>query len=513
MTAPLPTILDFIDDPGIARLWHTATTGRAWRTFLSALFGLQIPEADLQLFRDCTGLQTPPTTPQNEAWLICGRRAGKSRTLALLAVFFATLRDHRPYLAPGERAIVQVIASDRKQAKSTLRFCHGMLAGDPTLNQLIESETADEIHLGNQVTINVQTANYKSIRGYAVCAALLDECAFWRDEYSANPDIEVLNALKPCMGQFPNAFILGASSPFSKRGLLWEAYRQHWGNPDAPLVWKADTRTMNPTIPEKLIQKAYAEDPQWADAEYGANFRSDIQSFITRDLLDACTDNDVRSRPPIPATNYVAFADPSGGSNDSFTLAVAHSEPATGQIILDCLQEWKPPFNPSAVVADIKALLQNYRLTTLTGDHYAAQWVTESFAKEGLQYWRSQINRSDLYLNLLPLLTAGRVRLLDHPAMQQQFVRLERKTAAGKDKIDPPRHQHDDLCNAVAGACVNAAKHNAAFRVTNPIVIGARGTPYPELGTGLRGTPMAGTGFEPAVRTGKRFDQDFSRDW
>ncbi len=115
------------------------------------------------------------------------------------------------------------------------------------------------------------------------------------------------------MSIIPNAFLLAASSPFSKRGILYDAYRNHWGQPDAPLVWKAASKVMNPTVSDKLIADAYARDPQWADAEYGANFRSDIAAFIDRELLIAATDTDVHVRPPLPAANYCAFADPEGG--------------------------------------------------------------------------------------------------------------------------------------------------------------------------------------------------------
>jgi len=41
---------------------------------------------------------------------------------------------------------------------------------------------------------------------------------------------------------------------------------------------------------------------------------------------------------------YVGFVDPSGGSADSFTLAVAHRDAES--LILDAIREVKPPFSP-----------------------------------------------------------------------------------------------------------------------------------------------------------------------
>jgi hypothetical protein len=50
----------------------------AWRAFLAALFGLPLTHDQLVLFQQCTGRSTSPTNPLREAWLVVGRRVGKS---------------------------------------------------------------------------------------------------------------------------------------------------------------------------------------------------------------------------------------------------------------------------------------------------------------------------------------------------------------------------------------------------------------------------------------------------
>jgi hypothetical protein len=48
----------------------------------------------------------------------------------------------------------------------------------------------------------------------------------------------------------PNAMLLCASSPYAQRGSLFTAFKQHFGKAGDPiLVWRAPTRTMNPTVP------------------------------------------------------------------------------------------------------------------------------------------------------------------------------------------------------------------------------------------------------------------------
>src|SRR5262245_57390289 len=129
------TILDAMDDAKLFAPWFARSprSWDAWRAFLSALFGLQMTEQQAEVFRTCTGRSTIPTSPSNEAWLICGRRAGKSFTMALIAVYLACFRSYREHLAPGERAAVMVIAADRKQSRVVMRYVRALLNDIPML--------------------------------------------------------------------------------------------------------------------------------------------------------------------------------------------------------------------------------------------------------------------------------------------------------------------------------------------------------------------------------------------
>src|SRR6516162_2600239 len=139
----------------------------------------------LAIYQHCTGRSAPPTQRATEAWLVCGRRAGKSFTLALCAIFLACFFDYRRHLAPGERATVLIIATNSKQARVIFRYVRALLTNIPMLTKLIERETADSFDLSNSVTIEVHPASAKSTRGYAVVAALLDEVAFFPTDDSA----------------------------------------------------------------------------------------------------------------------------------------------------------------------------------------------------------------------------------------------------------------------------------------------------------------------------------------
>jgi hypothetical protein len=47
------------------------------------------------------------------------------------------------------------------------------------------------------------------------------------------------------------------------------------------LVWQAPTQAMNPKVPAIFIANAYAEDEASAAAEYGAEFRRDLEAFVS----------------------------------------------------------------------------------------------------------------------------------------------------------------------------------------------------------------------------------------
>ena len=139
--------------------------------------------------------------------------------------------------------------------------------------------------LRNRIVIEVHTASFRSTRGYAICCGLLDEMAFWpTSEDSSEPDVEVINAIRPGMATIPGAMLLCASSPYSRRGALYTAWRAHFAKDGDPvLVWRAPTREMNPTVPQRVIDEAMEADP----ARHRNLYR--FQAWRGRPDADGCT--------------------------------------------------------------------------------------------------------------------------------------------------------------------------------------------------------------------------------
>jgi hypothetical protein len=278
------------------------------------------------------------------------------------------------------------------------------------------------------------------------------------------------NALMPGLARVPNSILIGISTPHRKSGLLYNKFAQHYGNDDSDiLVIRAPSIVMNPTLDQSIIDAAIAADPALANAEWNAEFRDDVSGWLTRELIEAAVDSGVMIRPPRPNIRYVSFCDPSGGQGDSFTCGIAHKEDDAA--ILDCLIEIRPPFNSIAATEQIAATLKSYNCHKTTGDKYAANWVVDAFRKCGISYEHSERDRSQIYLDTLPLFTAGRVRLLDNKRLVHQFASLERTAGSlGRDKVDHGRGGHDDLCNSAAGALIRVVTARAPMVISDAVI-------------------------------------------
>ena len=254
-----------------------------------AAMGEALTESERLQFRELTGRDAEPLARIDELVAVVGRRGGKSRALAVLAVFLAILVDHSGVLAPGERGIVLCIAPDQKQAKLALDYAEAAIAQSPILRQLIAGRTADALELKNGISIEVRSASFRRLRGPTYIAVLADEAAFWHTDESANPDVEILNAVRPGLATTGGPLII-ASSPYAKRGVLWDTYRRHYGAEGDPLILvaKGASRDFNPSLPQSVVDRALERDPASACAEFLGEFRSDLQAYVSGEIVEAC---------------------------------------------------------------------------------------------------------------------------------------------------------------------------------------------------------------------------------
>jgi hypothetical protein len=304
-----------MEDPHLFGQWFEGPSWDAWRAVLKAAVCDPMTAREMRLFRSVAD-RDPPGRRVRELWAIAGRRGGKDSIASLIAACMASFVDYGPLLRPGERASIFCLAVDRQQAKIVLNYCRAYFEQVPLLRGLVERETADGLELTNGAEIVVSTNSFRAVRGRSIVCAIFDEVAFWRDEASATPDKETYAAIRPGMAMLPNAVLIGISSPYRRVGLLYDKWREHYGKAGDVLVIRAPSRTMNPLLPQEVIDDAYAADPESASAEFGAEFRTDVADFVSRSIVEACIEPGVHERPPrrMAGMHYSAFIDASGGS-------------------------------------------------------------------------------------------------------------------------------------------------------------------------------------------------------
>jgi hypothetical protein len=447
---------------------------------------------EFSLFKAVSDWEQPPDGTLREGWIIAGRRAGKSIVMALVAVYLSFFRDWRRSLTLGERGVGMVLAADRDQAQVLIDYIFGLIDSVPALSKMVVRRRSDAIHLSNGISIEIHTSSFRKVRGRTLIFAICDEtCFWWSDETAANPDIEVISALRPSLVTTRGPLLV-ISSPHARRGAVFDVWRRLWGKPGGVLVIRGESRLFNPTIPAEEVERALEEDPDRARAEWLAEFRRDVETYVSREALEAVTAPGRFELPPLSALDYFAFVDPALGSGmDSMTLAIAHVEQRDGKTIavLDAIRERRPPFNPDSVVAEFAETAKQYRCGSVVGDRVGGEFVREPFRKLGVEYSIAEKTKSELYRGALLLLNSARVELLDHSRLLGQLGSLERRAVSGgREVIDHPLRAHDDIANCAAGALLEAAASvTEEPEIVAPVVIPKEGvTPgAPHLGVPL----------------------------
>lgn len=290
--------------------------------------------------------------------------------------------------------------------------------------------------------------------------------AFWRDDKTANPDNEVYTALLPSL-LTTKGMIIGISSAYRRNGLLYSKFRDFYGtDSDDVLFIKGDTQTFNQIVDMEDLAALQAADPTAAKSEWNSEFRYDLSGFLDNKVVDASVNH---GRPlELPSTNnvtYRAFTDSSGGatSGDAYSICILHRT-ADGLFVVDAIRAKHGLFDPYQVTRDYAVLCKQYKVTSVTGDAYAKEWVAAAWLACGITYVKSELTASELYGEAEALFMRGLVELPDEPITIRELKLLERRPSpAGKDAISHPRGTHDDRANALCGALVTADKKRVLF--------------------------------------------------
>ena len=298
------------------------------------------------------------------------------------------------------------LAGSRDQAKVVFAYALAFIRRSPILSGMIKNVTAHEIQLKNHVTVAVHSTSFRLIRGRTLLGVVFDEVAYWRDDTSANPDIETYRAVRPSLAR-TGGMLIGISSPYRRAGLLHQKYKDHFGvDDDDVLVVQAPTTTLNPTIDKPVIAKEMLPMPR-AHSEWGAEFRNDVSALLEDQVIEDAIDHArPLELPPRAGRKYHAFTDASAGRHDAFTITIGHVEGKDEEAhwVCDVVRGSAAPFDPRSTAREYAALARAYGCSKIVGDNFAGEWVAAAFIDAGARYERSPLTKSALYLESLPRL-------------------------------------------------------------------------------------------------------------
>lgn len=427
-----------------------------WSVALRCLYGLKLKPQHEELIAECTGrtINSMPSTGFQQALFLTGRRSGKSRISAIIGAYESCLSGRDKTLAAGELGLVSVISPSKKQSRIVKTYLRAIFSQTPLLRAQITRETQEGFDLQNGICIEILVGDWRTIRGYSLLCCIVDEVCFMGidSDSAVKSDTELVRAIRPSLAT-TNGKMICISSPYAEKGWAYKTWKKDFGNNKGhTLVWRAASTVMNPTLDQSIIDRAMQEDSASAQSEFFAQFRTDIQTYLSRELVEQCVVKDRKELAPRSNIKYKAFVDVSGGRNDAAALAIGHRDDRN--IIVDFLIQYKPPFSPYTIAGIMSGHLRRFGCKLVTGDRFAAEYTSQAFMNHHIKYIPAEYSKSELYLNFIGPICSMEIKLVDNETLVTQICNLERRTrSGGRDSIDHPSglNYHDDLSNVVAG--------------------------------------------------------------
>jgi len=394
---------------------------------------------------------------------VCGRASGKTK-LSSLRLLHLAVTVPLDLLGKGQVALVPIVAPKLKLATECFSMVKGEVEGHSFLaTMLVNRESSESCILerpdGKRVSIEpiAATAGGGAVRGRNIPAALLEECAFFRDDNYKVNDSEIFSAIVPRV--LPGGQTLLVSSPWVRSGLLYTLHRDNFARPTTALVAHAPTLAMrsSPAVLE-MADREQRRDPDNFRTEFGAEFLDQSASqFFDEATLERCmVDDALLGVAPQPGSTVVHGGD-FGFVHDSSTLATVHwrGGVATVAELVEVRPEQGAPLKPSAVCEAFARVMRRHGGEVLMADAHYREAVREHLELEGMVLSSApegQSGKASTYVQARSLMREGRVRLPRHDRLLRQLREVTaRPLSGGGMSVTSPRGPggHGDLVSAL----------------------------------------------------------------
>lgn len=446
---------------------------------------------EVELYELMTGFKYNSDLDQvkNKMNLIVGRRGGKSTIASIIALYSTIKVNWKPFLTKTPVATVLVLSHSVDFSEEILSILKDMVEASPILNRLRDPKkknTSKIFHLKvpfllpnnkiqySRVRVKVGAASKRTTRGSAICTLLCDEIAFWNlAEDAADPDTEILRAVRPALAQFgKHGTIIKLSSPGIKQGVLYDEWLRREALKQDLIQFKAPSWVWNTIIPVDWFKEELRTDPDGFDTEIRANFVDSISNFILPEFVDMCI---------LKGINFIAPTDEKGVTysaaidaafkKDRFAFAVvAHNE---NRVTTHVIKYWegtkKKPVQAFEVAEYIRNVCKEFGLSEVTGDQHSFQPLREIFQQYGINLVENTFTltyKKKIYFGLKRLIHNRQMDLLDIPLLAKEIKELQvEQTSTGQIRIGHPIGGSDDLSDSLAVASYKALEKAGVVQI------------------------------------------------
>jgi hypothetical protein len=375
--------------------------------------------ADRDLARQLFGeVERVPESARAVLVAVCGARSGKTYVLDALYSLWRALTADLSALAAGELGVAVVVAPDVRLARQALRFALGAARATPSIAPLIKTVSTDSFVLkrpdGHSVSVEVlpATRGGSALRGRSLVSAVLDECAFFRDEGFVVNDSEVFRAVAPRV--LPGGMVVICSTPWAEAGLLFDEYRKNWNEPRTALVAHAPTLLMNPAKAAEVARET-ERDPENARREFGAEFLPYGSGlFFDSVSIDRALAAGAEVRVTPPTTGRVAIGGDLGLVRDASGFVAIHAHEFFDVAEVFELRPTKgAPLKLSEVVPQGFDFATRHGSRRIHVDHHvlqpAQEYVPDECSLEPIE--GGQDAKVERYTTVRNLMNEGRIRI------------------------------------------------------------------------------------------------------
>jgi hypothetical protein len=430
-----------------------------------------LSESDRGIARKLFGdLGDVPNGARKVAVVVAGARSGKSYVFGGLRALHLALTVPLDTLAPGEVATALVVAPDMRLGRQELRFALGAAERSSFASSIVDPTTTSfsiKRVDGHVVTLEClpATRGGSAVRGRSLVGAIMAECAFFYDaDGYVVSDVEIYRAIAPRIVE--GGQLLIASTPWAETGLLYELWRDNYGQPTTALVAHAPTILMNPSKAEEVARETL-RDPINAAREFGAEFMSaGAGQFFDSHSIEVCS----RLGKPSEGSSF-GGGDLAFRRNSAALVIVRRSGNDLGVVeLLELVPQKHIPLTPSRVVKAFVDVLIRNGCREIVLDSHQIDFASEAFQRAGIVVVEAPSGNEgkvESYMQTRTALDETRLSLPPDERLLGQLKRVVSKPQPGGGlAITSPLRadmSHGDLVSALVLATWRAASSAASF--------------------------------------------------